>query len=114
MRRLLRPLTKLFANTDLPLHKQFKVNIGVAAALRQDERSLGGFCVMELFLSPDVQGRGWAPRLQRALIEALPARPGDCLHGTIHGLNRPSLRTALRCGREVVETWWFRSLEPGR
>jgi hypothetical protein len=32
-RRLLRPLTKLFANTDLPLHKQFKVNIGVAAAL---------------------------------------------------------------------------------
>ncbi len=33
VRRLLRPLTKLFANTDLPLHKQFKVNIGVAAAL---------------------------------------------------------------------------------
>jgi len=33
VRRLLRPLVKLFVNTDLPLHKQFKVNIGVAAAL---------------------------------------------------------------------------------
>ena len=32
-RKLLRPLVKLFVNTDLPLHKQFKVNIGVAAAL---------------------------------------------------------------------------------
>jgi len=32
-RRLMRPLVKLFVNTDLPLHKQFKVNIGVAAAL---------------------------------------------------------------------------------
>jgi len=32
-RKLFRPLVKLFANTDLPLHKQFKVNIGVAAAL---------------------------------------------------------------------------------
>lgn len=33
IRRVLRPLVKLFVNTDLPLHKQFKVNIGVAAAL---------------------------------------------------------------------------------
>lgn len=33
IRKLLRPLVKLFVNTDLPLHKQFKVNIGVAAAL---------------------------------------------------------------------------------
>jgi len=32
-RRILRPVVKLFVNTDLPLHKQFKVNIGVAAAL---------------------------------------------------------------------------------
>jgi hypothetical protein len=33
VRRVLRPITKLFVNLDLPLHKQFKVNIGVAAAL---------------------------------------------------------------------------------
>lgn len=34
VRRLLRPLTKLLANLDLPLHKQHKVNLGTAAALR--------------------------------------------------------------------------------
>lgn len=34
VRRLLRPLTKLLANLDLPLHKQFKVNLGVATAIR--------------------------------------------------------------------------------
>lgn len=43
LRRLLRPVTKLFVNADLPLHKQFKTNIGVAAALHdlmQDNAAL--------------------------------------------------------------------------
>lgn len=43
VRRLLRPITKLFINADLPLHKQFKTNIGVAAALHdlmQDNATL--------------------------------------------------------------------------
>lgn len=35
VRRMLRPVVKMFANIDLPLHKQFKVNIGVAAALHE-------------------------------------------------------------------------------
>lgn len=34
LRRLLRPLTKTLANLDLPLHKQFKVNVGMASAVR--------------------------------------------------------------------------------
>ena len=33
VRRLLRPLLKVAVNADLPLFKQFKVNIGVAGAL---------------------------------------------------------------------------------
>jgi hypothetical protein len=33
LRRLLRPLTKLLANFDLPLYKQFKINLGVASAV---------------------------------------------------------------------------------
>ena len=32
-RRAVRPLVKLFANLDLPLYKQFKINLGVAEAL---------------------------------------------------------------------------------
>ena len=80
---------------------------GVAAATREDERLLGGFCVVEEFLAPPLGGRGLAATLQRALIDELPARAGDTLWGTIHGRNTPSRRTAERCGREVVETWWF-------
>lgn len=80
---------------------------GLMAATRREERALGGFCVVELFLDPQVHGRGWAPALQGALIDALPGGPGDALYGTIHRLNAPSLRTALRCGRRVIETWWF-------
>lgn len=33
-RRLLRPFAKLIANLELPLYKQFKVNLGAAAAIR--------------------------------------------------------------------------------
>ncbi len=32
-RRLVRPLVKVFANLDLPLYKQFKINLGMAEAL---------------------------------------------------------------------------------
>lgn len=34
VRTLLRPVTKLLANTDLPLYKQFKINIGFASAIQ--------------------------------------------------------------------------------
>ncbi len=34
-RRMVRPVVKLFANLDLPLYKQFKVNLGVAEALHE-------------------------------------------------------------------------------
>jgi hypothetical protein len=35
LRRLTRPITKLFANLELPLYKQFKINLGVADALNE-------------------------------------------------------------------------------
>lgn len=34
LRRALRPITKVFANLELPLYKQHKANLGIAAALR--------------------------------------------------------------------------------
>ncbi|HEX9697985.1 MAG TPA: hypothetical protein VGD06_00880 [Acidobacteriota bacterium] len=33
IRRLARPVVKLFANLELPLYKQFKINLGIADAL---------------------------------------------------------------------------------
>lgn len=35
LRRLVRPGLKLFANLELPLYKQFKINLGVADALHE-------------------------------------------------------------------------------
>lgn len=80
---------------------------GVMAAARRAERSIDGYCVQELFLDMPLRGRRRAPVLQRHLVEVLLDRGRDCLWGTIHGTNAPSLRAALRSGREVIETWWF-------
>jgi len=82
---------------------------GVAAAARARERAVQGYEVVELFLDAPLRGRGLAARLQGALVAALSDRGRDALFGTIHASNTPSLRTALRCGRQVAETWWFLS-----
>ena len=81
--------------------------VGVIATRREAERFGEGYCVTEEFLAASARGRGLAAALQRGLIDALPAKPGDLLWGTISHANQPSQRTASRCGREVIETWWF-------
>lgn len=83
---------------------------GVMAAARAAERSIEGYCVKELFLDTPLRGRRRAPVLQHHLVDVLLDRGRDCLWGTIHGTNAPSLRAALRTGREVIETWWFLAL----
>jgi len=83
---------------------------GVMAVYEAQGQRLPGTVVCELFLDASLQGRGCAPALQRSLIEHLDAPGATVLFGTIHGTNEPSLRTALRCGRRVVETWWFVTL----
>lgn len=80
---------------------------GVMGAARAAERTVEGYCVQELFLDTPLRGRRRAPVLQRHLVDVLLDRGRDCLWGTIHGTNAPSLRTALRTGRQVIETWWF-------
>ncbi len=85
---------------------------GVAAAASADERVLSGYCVFEQFLAGSARGRGLGVELQAGLISALRrlAASQAVLWGTIHGSNGASVKTAQRCGREVVETWWFLEL----
>ncbi|MFT6143260.1 MAG: GNAT superfamily N-acetyltransferase [Myxococcota bacterium] len=66
-----------------------------------------GYEVMELFLMPAVRGKRRAAAVQRRLIDTLVDHGRDVLWGTIHASNRPSLKTALRCGRRIVRTSWF-------
>jgi L-amino acid N-acyltransferase YncA len=83
---------------------------GVMAAEPRPEQAMVGYAVTELFLSESVRGRGRAGQLQRRLVEALADHGQDCLWGTIHGSNAPSVRAALRSGRQIVQTWWFVTL----
>ena len=55
------------------------------------------------------RGQGQGPRLQRALLSALP-REG-LVFGTIHPDNQPSLRTAARVGRRIVASLAWSRLE---
>ena len=61
--------------------------------------------IVEEFVVPEWRGRKLGVALQRALMSRLPV--DDLVWGTILGANVASQATALRCGREMVETWWF-------
>ena len=79
--------------------------LGVAACRWRAERAFAGWSMLEQFVVPEAQGRGLGATLQRGLMQRLP--PGDLVWGTIHAANIASQVTAARCGREIVETWWF-------
>lgn len=86
---------------------------GLMAARRQTTGLFRGHLVIELFLHGSLRGQRLAPVLQRALIDQLVDQGRDLLVGTIHSSNTPSLKTALRCGRRILESWWFVRTPPG-
>lgn len=67
-----------------------------------------GWSMQEEFLSAEFRGRGLGLELQRALVQRLEGEPG-LLWGTIHSANQPSLATALRNGRRIVQTHYWLS-----
>ena len=75
---------------------------GVAALRKETSDGLAGYCVVELLLAAGFRGRGLAPAIHVQCCRLLSAAPGAALFGTIAGRNVPSLRTALRAGRQVV------------
>lgn len=81
--------------------------LGVAGCVWKAERSFAGWSIVEEFVIPEAQRQGLGTALQRGLMQQLPA--GDLVWGTIDGKNTASLATAKKCGREMVETWWFTS-----
>ncbi len=86
--------------------------VGWTGARRRRDRVLDGYQVVELFVDEPLRGRRRAVVLQRHLIDHLRDRGRDSLHGMIDGRNRASLRTALRSGRKICETWWFMQVAP--
>lgn len=82
---------------------------GVAACLPGHVDRWSGQVVLELFVAERSRRKGLAPALQRALIDRLD--PDVTLLGTIHHANTPSLATALRCGRQIVASYWWVPLQ---
>lgn len=79
---------------------------GLAAAHVDGVRGVHGYRVVAMFLDAPLRRQRKAAVLQRALAEALVDTGRDALWGLIDGRDMAALRTALRCGREVAETWW--------
>ncbi len=86
---------------------------GVICAEERPFYGADGYEMIEEIFAKGFRGRSLAPALQRRLIDALPGDEDAILHGTIDGLNEPSLRTARRVGRVVVTISRFADLEPG-
>jgi GNAT superfamily N-acetyltransferase len=83
--------------------------LGLAACRWKSERAFAGWAIVEEYVVPEARGQGLGAALQSALMHCLPL--GDLVWGTIHGKNVASQVTAARCGREMVETWWFTPLK---
>ena len=69
------------------------------------ERALHGYVMLEEILDAPFRGHGFAPVLQRMLLERLAALGADhdaIVFGHIARDNVASLRTALAVGREEV------------
>lgn len=82
--------------------------LGMAACKRDLNQVLPGWWIVGEYLVQQARGQGLGTALQRGLMNCF--TDGELVCGTIHGANAPSLATALRCGREIVETWWFAPL----
>lgn len=79
---------------------------GTVAARSEPLFGIPGFIIVEEVLAAPWRRQGLGPILQRCLAEKIIQQYGEnnLLHGTIAGINLPSLRTALRSGREIVTT----------
>ncbi len=78
---------------------------GVIAGAPEVESGLSGVVVVEELLDAPWRGRGLAAAVQRAFVDQLDA--DSLVIGTIDAANAPSLRTALRVGREIAGRCWF-------
>lgn len=67
---------------------------------------LDALYIFEIFLSQSVQGKKLAPSFQQHFLGSLQSRFPN-VWGNIADENLPSLNTARRCGRKIVQTEFF-------
>ncbi len=85
--------------------------VGLIAGLPENYYGHEGVSVLELFVFPTYQGKGYGKALQGAFQEVLAPRFAT-FWGTIHSDNVASQATARSCGRQCVEWEYFFPLMP--
>jgi hypothetical protein len=80
--------------------------LGIIAGQEQKLYGLQCLYIFEIFLCERVQGRGYAPNLQRSFLQHLHSR-FSYVWGNIHDHNSPSLKTAQRAGRKIIQSEFF-------
>ena len=80
---------------------------GLISAVPESFLGAPGWLMHEELLAAHARGRGLGAVMQQALVEHLHAEQPAVVHGTIHHSNVPSLRTALKVGRQVVAQYFF-------
>lgn len=81
--------------------------IGIVAGQVDDYYGIQGVSVLELFIYPSYQGKGYGKAMQLLFQERLKAQGHTALWGSIHAENLASWHTARACGRTMVEQECF-------
>ncbi len=81
--------------------------VAVVAAKPEAQYCVDAWLMWDIVLGRQYCGKGLAAPLQRAVLGRLDASLAPLVAGTINGENLPSLRTALRVGRQIVGAWTF-------
>lgn len=82
---------------------------GLTAATMSPLFGRRAVCMLDVFLTERLRGRGLAPAMQSVFLAG--QRSGaDTVWGHIHAENLPSLRTAQKLGRRPVQQEYFVSL----
>jgi len=80
---------------------------GFIAATPKQFHIWAGWEMTEELLHPTFRSKDFAAAMQQAFIRKLPSSLGTAVFGTIDARNMPSLKTALRVGRQVAEISTF-------
>jgi len=75
---------------------------GLIAVTEEDLGFMHGYIIEEEIVDKRFRGKGFAPALQRKLIERLPFKDDEMIYGNPNSRNIASLRTASRVGRVDV------------
>lgn len=80
--------------------------VGIFAVQKSNILFLEGYVIIEELLFNDFRKKGYAPALQRKMIDTINANETDIIFGTIHSKNYASLDTATKCGRVKLGSFY--------